>query len=255
MGLAVLGGVILLSIFAAYAYSIFGRLAIPYEYHAVAAYRRGMQQGVMGIGVPRIDSIWYLTVHPLRGLFFWSPVLLFALAGCLYQIRSRGLARMVGILGLYALVGYLLFNSGYYMWWGGWAMGPRLLLPIFIAFPLGLAYFCQLDRSPVVWGIVAALGIVSIALTLPISLIDPQLPQLFTDAHYRNFRIGDSMKIPALSKLMGFYKVDWLFPDRGPTILRLVSWGAACLIPAVLIPVAIRSLPSREIESRTISRE
>ena len=251
LGLAALGGAIPLSIFAAYTYSIFGQFAIPYEFEALPGYRKGMAQGFMGVGAPQINALWYLTVHPLRGLFFWSPVLLFALAGCLYQMRSRGLERFIGILGIYTLIGYLIFNSGYFMWWGGWAMGPRLMLPIFIAFPLGLAYFCRLERSSRVWGSVAALGIVSIVLTLPVSLLDPQVPQFYSDRHYRSLRIGDSVRTPAFRSVEFFYNLGWRVADReDPSVPKSVSLSAACLIPAILIPIAIRSLPGRRDRSR-----
>jgi hypothetical protein len=255
LGLGFLGGAIVLSIFTAYTYAIFGHIAIPYEYHAVPEYRTGMQQGIMGIEAPRIDALWFLTLHPLRGLFFWSPVLLFALAGCLHQLRSPGLTRMLGILGLYSLLGYLLFNSSYYMWWGGWAMGPRLLLPIFIAFPLGLATFCQSNRSPMVWKLVVALGVASILLSLPISLIDPQVDQHFLDSQFRSFEIGDSIEVPAIRKLLWFYRFDWLFANLDAPIPRLLAWGSAGLIPAVLISLAIRCLPGRVAETRATSRE
>lgn len=34
------------------------------------------------------------------------------------------------LLSVVVLVAYLLFNAGYYMWWGGWSFAPRHLVPV-----------------------------------------------------------------------------------------------------------------------------
>ena len=52
--------------------------------------------------------------------------------------QNQGTTSFKTALGI--ITAYVLYNSGYYMWWGGWAAGPRLLcpaIPFFIA-PLAL---------------------------------------------------------------------------------------------------------------------
>lgn len=242
-GLAVLGGALVLSLFAGYSIAIFGRPAIPYEHHAVDAFREGMQRGLMGITAPKLSALWFITVHPLRGLFFWSPLLLVALAGCALQLLRAGRERIVGVFGLYALAAYLIVNSGYYMWWGGWAMGPRLMLPMFIALPLGLAIFCRDDSRSSGWWVVLALGAISVALSFPVSALDPQTPQMYPDEVYASLRIGQKVEVPQLSQLFSFYSLHWLFHSDGALALRrLTSFVAAIALPAALTFMAIRTL-------------
>jgi hypothetical protein len=66
---------------------------------------------------------------------------------------------------------YLLLTSGYSSWHGGWAIGPRHLVP---AIPfLGLAMAAEVARRP--W--VAAIGAVSVAMMLAVTSVQPEVPE------------------------------------------------------------------------------
>lgn len=177
VGVGAVGGALPLLLFVAYSVSIFGRPAIPYEYEALDMFREGMAEGVMGVTHPRPRVAWYLTLHPYRGVLFWSPWIVGALAGAVLLWRRGGRERWLGLYALFAFVAYLLFNSGYYMWWGGWGMGPRLMLPMLAALPLGLLWFCEPGRGRWVFAVAAALAVLSVGLNMPLSLMDPQIPQ------------------------------------------------------------------------------
>lgn len=43
--------------------------------------------------------------------------------------------RYEAILAMWVVGSYLVIMSGYYMWWGGWALGPRHIVPV-------LPFFC-----------------------------------------------------------------------------------------------------------------
>jgi hypothetical protein len=87
-----------------------------------------------------------LLVSPSRGLFVYSPVLLFAVAGFVMAWREREnaavrLVRYAGFAvlanyGVYALIGY---------WWGGWSFGNRYLSDVGALFAVGIAF--AIDRG------------------------------------------------------------------------------------------------------------
>lgn len=241
IALAALGAALPLSLFALYTWTIFGRLAIPYEYHAVEHFRTGMQAGFMGITSPRLAPLWYLTLHPLRGIFFWSPLVAAALVGCVLGLRAGGRLRLAGALGLYAFAAYLTFNASYYMWWGGYGMGPRLMLPMFVAVPLGLASCCREDAAPWSWRLFVGLGLVSLALCLPLSILNPLVPQVHSDPVYAALRVGDAIAVPQLRLLEHFYSGSFLFTPGGSfSALRALSAGAVVALPLALFAAADR---------------
>lgn len=85
------------------------------------------------------ESLLALLVSPGRSLWLTSPVLLLALLG------ARSLHRRVPGAAWFAVamvVTRLLFVAARSDWWGGWALGPRFLLPVipFALLPLAAAW-------------------------------------------------------------------------------------------------------------------
>jgi len=75
-------------------------------------------------------------ISPSRGLFIFTPVLLFSLWGIVLSIRRKNTEKLdyflVGIIVLHLLVSSLVF-----LWWGGHAFGPRYMsdmIPYFMYF-------------------------------------------------------------------------------------------------------------------------
>jgi hypothetical protein len=87
-----------------------------------------------------------LLVSPSRGLFVYSPVLVFALIGFIMAWRSRcdraasvvrdASLAVAGVYAVYASIGY---------WWGGWSYGDRYLSDVGPLFALGIAF--AIDRG------------------------------------------------------------------------------------------------------------
>lgn len=175
-----------MALFAAYCYSIFGTFSLPYQFEVNDEFREGMARGIMGVTMPKPDVMFYLTLHPYRGIFIWSPMVALALAGCVIGTRQYGRRKMLGWLGLAMFVGYLLFNAGYYMWWGGWGMGPRFLLPMLPLTLIGLSEFAftpsERKGATSTWperhGFKAAVVFILLSFfaNIPLSLSDPQTP-------------------------------------------------------------------------------
>ena len=88
---------------------------------------------------PSWRTLWELACSSYRGLFFFSPVLLFALWG-LHELYARG-RRAESVVTASLLVAYFTFNASMRDWAGGWSPGPRHLAPVlpFMVLPLGLA--------------------------------------------------------------------------------------------------------------------
>jgi len=171
----VVGGALPLLAFAVYTISIFGSLSIPYQYESDPLFRIGMSRGFMGITGFQPAALYYLTIHPYRGLFFWSPVLAAAVVGAIrFLARKDSAIRWAGGLALSLAAAYLVFNASYYMWWGGWAMGPRLLIPAIPFLGVGVAGLWRWGRGG--RAAVIATGVASVVLILPPALVDPQTP-------------------------------------------------------------------------------
>jgi hypothetical protein len=84
---------------------------------------KGLLFGVLRF--PRLDALYGITLSPYRGLFFASPVLLFAIAGMIKLRRDREVQAVIGC----TLIFFIAIAS--FNWWnGGWAFGPRYVLPI-----------------------------------------------------------------------------------------------------------------------------
>ncbi len=112
--------------------------------------------------VPLRDGLAGILVSPARGLFVYSPVLLFSIVGCAIVWRRGPAAFRAVSLGL-PLLGVVV--GKWFLWWGGHSWGPRLLAdaaPIlcFFLYPLtGL-----LSGRPLVRAAFAALAVVSVGM-------------------------------------------------------------------------------------------
>jgi len=256
------GVLIPMSIFFAYSWTIFGKFTIPYEYEANEMFREGMARGIMGIETPRLGPLYFITVHPYRGLFFWTPILLLAIAGCIAATRQYGKRRIVGWLGLYTTLAYLLFNAGYYMWWGGWCMGPRFLIPVIPILGLGLGELLREGKlsmferhpsmaKPVRYGVVS-LGVLGVALSLPLSLYEPQIPQGNPHELLMDASISSAPAVPQFVYLQAFYQArfgvaPWVrmgFTEPGDPLSNALSVLGFLLIVAGLAGAAYRLLPT-----------
>jgi len=116
------------------------------------------QKGFFGIGAPSMRVLITLLLDS-RGLLTISPVLIMGAIGTAMLYRRGRRAEALTITGV--CLCYLLYNSGYYLPFGGGFMGPRFLdtlLP-FLALPIALA----LRRFP---GPTVALAAVSITTTV-----------------------------------------------------------------------------------------
>lgn len=94
----------------------FGSLFPPYDFHVHIVHN-----------VPNWWALAAQLISPNRGLFIFSPVLLFSLSGFVLALRERD------DLGLHlafaaAVILHLLIISYHAAWWAGWSFGPRFMI-------------------------------------------------------------------------------------------------------------------------------
>ena len=116
----------------------------------------GMAQGVMGFHWPDLWALYYMTLYPTMGLLWESPVLLLSFIGAGFLMHERRY-RDEAILALWVIGSYLVMMSGYYMWWGGYALGARHIIPVLPFFCVFLAFV----PKRFTW-LLAGLGLISI---------------------------------------------------------------------------------------------
>lgn len=129
--------------------------ALSYTHVATAGFASNHNHGIGGIDVPKLSALGGLLFSARRGWLVTTPIMWLALPGCVWLAKQhRALAIAIAAM----LVLQVMVIAGFDGWWGGWAYGPRLLLPVlgpaFVA--LGCA-FDALRARP--WGValVAAL--------------------------------------------------------------------------------------------------
>jgi hypothetical protein len=131
--------------------------------HAVLGSNAG---GFFGVGVPSLKVALDL-LFSAKGLLLLAPVLAMGVVGIVLLARRGRRAEAWTIAGL--AVAYLIYNSGYWLPFGGGTPGPRFLMPVipFLALPLALAY----RRFPVTTlalAVPSALFMLSATLTFPL---------------------------------------------------------------------------------------
>jgi hypothetical protein len=109
----------------AYNLAITGTLDPAYSYVSHASFHAMRHH--LGFGWPRPRALWGLLFSPFRGAFFYAPVLYLFAYGWLRGTRARAWLRHP-LPPL--VVAYVVLIASYYMWWGGWSYGPRLLIPV-----------------------------------------------------------------------------------------------------------------------------
>jgi hypothetical protein len=122
---------------------------------------------------PRWDVLLTILFSPFRGMFFSAPVLLMGVYGLFSLIRDRQW-RTEGCLFASVFALYLWFNASFGPWHGGWIVVPRYLGPAipFVAVPMVFGFI----RFPKITG---ALAIISVAVNLLFTAVDPQVPTTF----------------------------------------------------------------------------
>lgn len=133
----VIGGIPLIIINIIYDVATF-RSAIPlgYEYSIWGSVVN--VQGFMGISWPSLKVMGELLFGTFRGLFLISPFLILVIPGLVMMWQKKPEQRSIVFLISIIILGFLGYGSGYIVWWGGYSVGARLLIPMlpFVVVPI-----------------------------------------------------------------------------------------------------------------------
>jgi hypothetical protein len=241
-----------LLLMVAYNIAVFQQpIAFGYSYEAENRFQEIMGLGIMGIRLPTLSATYHITFDPRFGVFWLSPVLLLAPIGYLAAFRT-GRHRAEAFLSIYAIAVMFAMNAASYLWWGGSAFGPRLVIS---ALPFFIVPFAVLPRAAT-WPLVL-LGLISAANMLIPLLGQIQITKLEYKADRGGFFVADA-------PFKGF---SLLYEYGLPQILRQVradrpSWtlGSALGLPlgfsAVLLFIVESALAlgfRRRVASTAIS--
>ncbi len=208
-----------------------------------------------GFTNPLVPGLWGLLFSPYRSLFLHTPLLLAGLVGFVPFVRRN---RAEGILVALLSAALLVLYSLWWMWWGGYAWGPRFLVPmtpfwVLLLAPLveGLAFRrdgVSLQTRLLSWGFVglAALSFLVQLLAASINFVnyETMLRSEFFPTDWANplaygppaQSLGDFFLSPIFGQLRlvargGFTAnsdLAWLWPD-GHLSWTLVFVGALAL--------------------------
>lgn len=177
----ILGGLLPAVVLALYHWQIFGSpLALPYDFST----RKHRHLGFfMGLGVPRPEAFWHLLLSPFRGLLFSAPWLALAIPGAVRLWRLRRRAEVLTAAAVSLL--FVWMNTSLVDWDGGWATGPRYLIPAIPFLVLLVAgLFPRNGASPgraPGWATrgFGALAVLSAGLMLAATAVKPEVPNTF----------------------------------------------------------------------------
>ena len=249
---AALPGLVLLGVYHAAAFG--SPFALGYQHVALEFFQEKMDAGLFGITWPDPGVALRLLFGPYRGLFFSCPILLLALPGVVRLLRDPA-RRLETVAALLVPLYYLLLNSGYSSWHGGWAIGPRHLVPGIAFLGLGLA-FASVPR----W-LTFGVGTISVIHMLAATSVQPEVPEDIRNPLYQHL-------LPRLARAelsvgeQGFgdlypARIDPAEPDRWDAFLigeALRLPGHLALLPLALVWLAfwrgIRRPPLEPVDGR-----
>ncbi len=156
MAWVILGGVPFAIVLGTYHTAAFGHpLATGYDFVYREEFALGMAHNY-GLGLPDPQAALALLFGSYRGLFYLSPILLLAAWGLVAGWRSTALPKGTFVAAASIVLYFWVLNSGYYMWDGGAAAGPRHMVPALPFLALGLIVTWPL--VPRACGVIAAVS-------------------------------------------------------------------------------------------------
>jgi hypothetical protein len=178
IGWALFAGAIPVALLLLYHWRVFGGpFTLPYEFSTQKHRHMGW---FMGLGAPDWQVLRQILISEYRGLLYPQPWLWLAAPG-LVLLCAAPKTRAEGVVAAAVITLHLWLNSSLVDWHGGWAMGPRYLvpcLPFVVVATLGVVRLAQGRRifaaplATVSGGAVA----ISFALMLAGTAVKPEVP-------------------------------------------------------------------------------
>ncbi len=201
-----------------------GPLKLGYGQSELWAQQHGA--GFFSLTRPNSEALWGISLSQYRGLLVLSPALAFALPGLLVWLWS-GMGRAECLVVLGASVFMMLFNASSSMWWGGFAIGPRYLLPALPFFAMGMIFMLKEDKPAVFKLLLAPAMLFSFAAVWGLTLADQAFPSdaiknPLLEHALPNWQDGNIAR--NFGTLLGLNGVDSVIPLIGLVACLLLVW-------------------------------
>jgi hypothetical protein len=179
----------------------------------------GMNKGLFGFALPSLKAIYLLLLSPERGLLFYMPWAAPGIAGFFQGKRFIDVLRK-NPLPLMIII-YIILFSAYYMPTGGWAFGPRHLIPVIPFLAIGLSKYISGNRKRVFTAALLILPSILVTLIGTFGEIHQPVHPFENPVPLPQWNIGISMMLDGHHSL-------WLLGSVGVafiTISLLALWG------------------------------
>jgi hypothetical protein len=182
--------------------------------------------GFFSLTRPNTEALWGISLSQYRGLLLLSPALAFALPGLLVWLWS-GVGRAECLVVLGATVLMVLFNASSTMWWGGFAVGPRYLLPALPFFAMGMVFMLTEDKPPALKLLLGAAMVFSFVAVWGLTLADQAFPSdtiknPLLEYALPNWQGGNIAR--NIGTLIGLKGIDSVVPLLGTVAFLLLLW-------------------------------
>ncbi len=183
-------GAALAGVWMAYNTAIFGgplNLGYAYSEQWVSQHSTGF----VSLGLPTTEALWGLSFGLFRGLFVLAPWLLLSVPGWWAWWRS-GEQRAAWWVSVGVVSAFVAFNASSVMWWGGFAVGPRYLLPALPWLALAVGWGARTWGAQAGWRVVFAMlavwaGVAVWGMSLAGQAFPPDYPQALRDNPWLNY--------------------------------------------------------------------
>ena len=155
-----------------------------------------LHKGFFGISYPTWDALYGILFSSFRGLLRLAPLVAIMPIGLFALAKTPAHRRPVIVAAAIAAF-YLLLNASYHYWEGGWAYGPRQLMPALPFLALGLAplwdSWGRIGRVVLtagwIWG--AALTLIAVSTTPQPPAPAEMMPAPVSELLWPAFKDGD----------------------------------------------------------------
>jgi len=183
--------------------------------------------GFLSLSFPQPEAMLGITFGLFRGLFVLSPILLLAFPGFWLWWKSRQ-HRAEFFVAVASVLTIYLFNSSSVMWWGGFSVGPRYLLPMlpFLTLPIifvlrqweQVGWMRVLITLLVLWSFVATWGMTLAEQAFPPdTILNPWLDHVLP-----NWLAGNIAR--SLGTVLGFKGLSSLMPLTMLVTVTVIVW-------------------------------
>ena len=213
------------------------RFGSPFD----TGYHFGTGEGFNG---PLLAGLYGLLLSPYRGIIYHQPITILALIGFIpFWRRHRTEALLTGGVTLILVLAF----AKWWIWWAGFAWGPRFLVPLAPYLILWMAPLLAAGRRWLVWGVAGLSALVQLlAVSANYVLWEIELRSLYPTDWNDPLRYGaPATDNPLHSPVFGqIYllargqwdaildfawwqdgKVFWWIPLAGLTLAAVAAWG------------------------------